>query len=192
MTITAEDAEVLLNLRPGEMRISNVPAEAHGCDEGHLADNLLALRNELLAKSGVMMGNRPWRDSLIDSAFRFKELDLLQFFSRLMTEENGPEVLRVVFLHAQNHGIAPEDITSDVVDAYRLVTASGYREFNVNVTGTSRDNSDFLIKTIVTDPVSARKIISFITERGHNNPEALIDFLEVSKSTPTPLTPGSL
>jgi hypothetical protein len=73
-----------------------------------------------------------------------------------------------------------------------LVTASGYREFNVALTGTSRDNSDLLIKAVITDPVSARKLLSFINERGHNNPEALINFLEVSKSTPTPLTPGSL
>jgi hypothetical protein len=188
MTITAEDTEVLLNLRPGEMRVSKVSAETHGDS----VDRCTSLRDELIAKSGTMMGNRPWRDSLIESAFRFKELDVLEFFHRLMTELNGPEVLRVVFLHAQNHGIAPKDITSDVVDAYRLVTASGYREFNVVVIGTSSPNSDLLIKSVITDPVSARKIISFINERGHNNPEALIDFLEVSKSTPTPLTPGSL
>lgn len=192
MTITVEDTELLLNLRPGELRISNVPAEAHGYDAGHLHDELLSLRNELLSKSGVMMGNRPWRDSLIDSAFRFKELDLLQFFNRLMTEANGPDVLRVVFLHAQNYGVAPEDITEDVVNAYRMVTASGYREFNVSVVGVSRPNSDMLIQTIITDPVSAMKLISFINDRGHNNPEALIDFLEATKSTPTPLTPGSL
>lgn len=188
MTITMEDTELLLNLRPGELRISNVPAEAHGDS----SDQLTFLRDALIAKSATMMGNRPWRDSLIESAFNFKELDVLEFFVRLMTEANGPEVLRVVFLHAQNYGVAPEDITSDVVNAYRLVTASGYREFNVNVTGTSRDNSDLLIKTIITDSVSAMKIIGFINERGHNNPEALIDFLAVSESTPTPLTPGSL
>lgn len=188
MTITVEDTELLLNLRPGELRISNVPAEAHGDS----TDRLAFLRDALIAKSGTMLGNRPWRDSLIESAFNFKELDLLEFFARLMTEDNGPEVLRVVFLHAQNHGVVPEDITEDVVNAYRLVTASGYREFNVSVIGTTRPNSDLLIKTIITEPVSAPKLISFITERGYNNPEALIDFLETSKFTPAPLTPGSL
>jgi hypothetical protein len=188
MNISLKDAELLMNLRPGKLRISNVPAEAHGDVEHQLG----TLRDDLIMQSGKMMGNRPWRDSLIESAHDFKELDLLLFFRRLMTELNGPDLLRVVFLHAQNHGVAPEGITADTVDAYRMVTSSGYREFNVNVTGTSRDNSDFLVKTIITDPVSARKIIGFITERSHNNPEALIDFLAVSESTPTPLTPGSL
>lgn len=191
MTVSLDDYELLMNLRPGDLRISNVPAEAHGHDEHQLANELLSLRDALITQSGSMRGNRPWRDSLIESAFNFKELDLLRFFARLMNEKHDPAVLRVVFIHAQNHGVSTDSITSEIVEAYRLVTASDYREFNVMVTNATRPDSDRLIETVITDPVAGRKLIDFINERG-NNPEALLEFIDSSKETPVPLTPGTL
>lgn len=155
-------------------------------------ERIALLRRELIGKSAKMQGDREWRDALIESACYFKELAMLEFFHRLMTETNGPDLLRVIHGYAKKYGVAPDDITPDIADAFRMLTAGNNREFNVVVTGTTRPNSDLLIKAIITDPVSASKLICFITERGNNDPETLIDFLEKSKSTPAPLTPGSL
>lgn len=187
MDITPEARLRLLNIEPGQVRISK--DQIPSFDE-HSA-RLNFLRYELMDRVKAQGQSVAWEEGLIESAYDHSELDMLEFFHQRLQRGHGADMLRVIFIHAENFGVAPDTITSDMVDAYARMTSSTFRDFDVMVKGTSVETSNALIRELLTRPEIAVHITSFLDERGHQ-PEALLEHIASIQSAPTPLLRGSL
>jgi hypothetical protein len=115
----------------------------------------------------------------------------LEFFQQRLQLGHGPDLLRVIFIHAENFGVAPDTITSDMVEAYSRMTSSTLRDFDVMVKSTSVETSNALIRELLTRPEIAVHVTAFLDERGHQ-PDALLEHITSIRSSPTPLLRGSL
>lgn len=142
-------------------------------------------------------------DAIYDSVENY-DFESLRFYHRLMTH-NNVALLRIVFTHATNLGVTPGSLTSENVEAYRLITYRLLRRrdndrwvarYDTAVPGMDHTASNALIRRVLTDNDFVQHVLNtaptYIEDRNPKDSSELVVHILETLGTATPFTRGSL